>query len=911
MMQQCGPSASPEVRAGLAPTAEPSLPAIDASIAWTPDLVGRMAAFLASNEVACLRLVNKAAENRLAGANIDLSQPLPSPAFRLLLSPAGCRALTTGQRREVVRLAARSNDVTNLELAAAATGIQPGALDFKLEVAAAAAGAMNCCRYLDPSASSWTAARAAGKNGHETVIAWALEACDTDDRFEIAREAALGAAEGGHVALLERVLRQFPPLSAAEAAYEAACAQACADAAALDAASAKAAAAQVAAALAADDPAACQAAAAAAKAIAAAARGTKAAVAAAKAAARAGTVAANAAAAAEVAPAPATATYRAVASADAAALKASEASSRAWAAQDAAGRAARLARDTADRAAAASKVDGGEGTEGGSEEEGEGRVAARKVESGEGEGKGAEGEGASEGAADGVSAQGTNDVSQAVSKAKRVKYKGEQVHVDGPLLRAALSGCDLATVELLCCGLGLEGAVRACWSDEGEIAELLLEAMHAALYSSSHDWQAKAERVLAAGRALDADCFEDGALFAPAFGTARDCCGEELVERYTWLKARGFWADVWENAWEYARDALVEAGRSAAAVRWLLLEEGVEAAHPLGPWDQAQVLRGYAEGGHVTALEVVKQEGWQLNLVTLFEAAANQLAVEEWVCDQLAWPADDHETTGKLLHFACERGHVGPMRRLAGRLRAQGKLGEHWDARASTGRSAWCAVAGSGCVAAAELLAELGCPKPTDGSPYKAVAERLGDQPWWMFPALHGLGVGFGPAEEGLLAKCALVQPGGAWWLHRWDLRWGEQMRGLDWLLAAGCPVADWAELEAKVVAHTSSQYLNPHPEYSEAVLAWVREQRARLGSGQACAAAAAAGSVPADAAAQPSGGSQAAAEEGLSRSLLAEGPTAALAGAVAGATAAAGAGASVADAPTEPSGAEPSQPQQ
>ncbi|KAG2493947.1 hypothetical protein HYH03_007877 [Edaphochlamys debaryana] len=187
-------------------------PAVNASLVWAPDYVQRIASFLEPNEAACLRFVNKATAQLFAGLTIRLSQPVPRWAFQQRWALEGsCRALPRTKRLKLLELTARSDDVANLELALAAAGVR---FTHDHLVAAAAAGAVLCCIYianhLPPG--NWVQwpdlAHAAAKNGHGAVVTLCLENCGAAERDLVAWVAGYGAAEAGHVALLEAMLAE-------------------------------------------------------------------------------------------------------------------------------------------------------------------------------------------------------------------------------------------------------------------------------------------------------------------------------------------------------------------------------------------------------------------------------------------------------------------------------------------------------------------------------------------------------------------------------------------------------------------------------------------------------------------------------------------------------------------------------
>ncbi|KAG2483954.1 hypothetical protein HYH03_017200 [Edaphochlamys debaryana] len=180
------------------------------------DYVARIASFLEPNYAVCLRLVSKATALQFADPSggmptLRLSQRVPAWAFQQRWAPQGsCRTLSRAKRLELMGLTARSDDVANLDLALAVSGVPFDPL--KLFVAAAAAGALHSCHFLadryGARAPYWgLAASAAAQHGHGAVAAFCLDRCGgAAARAAVAWSAAQGAARGGHVGLMDALL---------------------------------------------------------------------------------------------------------------------------------------------------------------------------------------------------------------------------------------------------------------------------------------------------------------------------------------------------------------------------------------------------------------------------------------------------------------------------------------------------------------------------------------------------------------------------------------------------------------------------------------------------------------------------------------------------------------------------------
>ncbi|KAG2496167.1 hypothetical protein HYH03_005768 [Edaphochlamys debaryana] len=155
-------------------------PPHDGSRAWIPELVDRVASFLPASDACSLRLVNRATAAQLQRyATIHLSQPVHPAIFAARWSaPDACRNLTSANRRLLVSLTAASGVVENLAVASQAAGFwAPRAAAVQ---AAAAAGRLDCCRWLSERLQlthkeQLEVLLAAARGGHTVCCQWVLD----------------------------------------------------------------------------------------------------------------------------------------------------------------------------------------------------------------------------------------------------------------------------------------------------------------------------------------------------------------------------------------------------------------------------------------------------------------------------------------------------------------------------------------------------------------------------------------------------------------------------------------------------------------------------------------------------------------------------------------------------------------
>jgi hypothetical protein len=185
-----------------------------------PDVQLRIAVCLHPNEVvASLFLVSKAVHWLLSAwpAVVRLSQPVPAHAFaERFAAPGSTRGLTLVERQKLIALAAASGCEANLRVALAAAGCVPG---VGAMCAAAAAGQLATMELLErhgcgtrrcrePSGRVLCPLQAAAAANQPAALEWLL-----GRGAECSAQVAYAAARGGHVALLQRLLRRQPEAS--------------------------------------------------------------------------------------------------------------------------------------------------------------------------------------------------------------------------------------------------------------------------------------------------------------------------------------------------------------------------------------------------------------------------------------------------------------------------------------------------------------------------------------------------------------------------------------------------------------------------------------------------------------------------------------------------------------------------
>ncbi|KAG2496975.1 hypothetical protein HYH03_004981 [Edaphochlamys debaryana] len=157
------------------------------------------------------------------------------------------------------------------------------------------------------------------------------------------------------------------------------------------------------------------------------------------------------------------------------------------------------------------------------------------------------------------------------------------------VIAKAMLGCDLATVQrLIASELGGPGGLSG-WSSVG-----LHSAMTNALSSSTLDWAAKADLVIAAKPGISCSKWY--------FSMALRLGGEGLERRFAWLKAHGFVPAKAGCPEEVMRTTA--AGGRLAALQWLLAE-GLSTDAAM----QLQLSSAAAGGGHVEVLRFMHQPG--------------------------------------------------------------------------------------------------------------------------------------------------------------------------------------------------------------------------------------------------------------------------------------------------------------
>ncbi|KAG2491007.1 hypothetical protein HYH03_010679 [Edaphochlamys debaryana] len=234
--------------------------------------------------------------------------------------------------------------------------------------------------------------------------------------------------------------------------------------------------------------------------------------------------------------------------------------------------------------------------------------------------------------------------------------------------------------------------------------------------------------------------------------------GESICERFEWLKSKGHPVDC-SCGGEPLAYAII--GGYTATVAWLLEHGATPAAAHARMED---LLPGQLEDKHLGVLQALKAAGClELRDFVHGAAAGGAMAVVEWAGEEWDW-AEDGVLTPALFTSGAKSGSVEVMRWLLQR-------------GCPMSEGAWSKAAESGCEAAVELLAELGCPIPAD--------------------------------SQGIFTRA---------------VERGAPIATLEWLLAQGCR-ADWGKARATVGKH--DEFLEPFEDSKVNVLAWLsRKQR-------------------------------------------------------------------------------------
>ncbi|KAG2498319.1 hypothetical protein HYH03_003579 [Edaphochlamys debaryana] len=294
--------------------------------------------------------------------------------------------------------------------------------------------------------------------------------------------------------------------------------------------------------------------------------------------------------------------------------------------------------------------------------------------------------------------------------------------------------------------------------------ELALQCVGFAVASATPDWADKASWLLAQGAELKAaDCYI-------SLTCMRD---EPATERFEWLAAQGCLPTA-SQGMACLEDAVARG--DLPALRWLL-----ERRLQLAPGDLLGAAMHAAERGDLEVLQAVEEHFTQADKTLLAETAAGMGHVRmlEWalgdapfqrpgvleqtltwlrlVLRRVAWPrllqlrrvlaalhiphpawltraltqTQPASSEPELFSLAAGSGSVATMRWLAARGYPM-----HQDA--------WSEAESSGCEAAVELQAELGCPMPVDGAPY---TQAVGQGEWGVLCQLRRAGLRSGAAS--------------------------------------------------------------------------------------------------------------------------------------------------------------------
>ncbi|KAG2500609.1 hypothetical protein HYH03_001376 [Edaphochlamys debaryana] len=276
------------------------------------------------------------------------------------------------------------------------------------------------------------------------------------------------------------------------------------------------------------------------------------------------------------------------------------------------------------------------------------------------------------------------------------------------ILVIAFGGCDLATLQHL---FAAHDTSPAAWSDDDRVSALAY-----ALQSRTPDWQAKAELLVSEG-AVPGD--EHITFAARGLGPA-------AAERLEWLRSKGVDLEAGSEA------PLVP--MCGEALEWML-GRGMR----LFPTDAIALGRGAAHAGELGVLEALARHSQPMDALAIMGAAATggRPHILRWAVALGGRPLRDVGAvhTANIFTGVCRTGSVEEIRWLA----SQG---------CGMDEGAWSAAAESGCEAAVELLAELGCPKPACSEPYRTA---LREREWQLMRLLHRLGLPMGPSAPALV----------------------------------------------------------------------------------------------------------------------------------------------------------------
>ncbi|KAG2501346.1 hypothetical protein HYH03_001136 [Edaphochlamys debaryana] len=266
------------------------------------------------------------------------------------------------------------------------------------------------------------------------------------------------------------------------------------------------------------------------------------------------------------------------------------------------------------------------------------------------------------------------------------------------------------------------------------------------------------------------------------------------LSRLQWLAdTHGYqpdWGCLW-NAWREKR-------ASAETVRWLLDQAEVEMVVlcQTAPAGDAEKVLALHDAGHLT------QPGSPTGLM-LLDALRSGYKEASLALLAIRFTLEGREIMSATLAAAAACSGRVVLMAVLSQLGCPFKSSA-WD---KDGGRMWPreGAAVSGCEAALEFLAEMGCAKPTDGGPYVAAASN-GDLR--TLGVLRRLGMPFGPRHGRAFARAvgAFAAP----------------LPALRWLVEAGFPVR-WGAAAAAVEER--------HGADAEEVRAWVEAQRQAAGA--------------------------------------------------------------------------------
>ncbi|KAG2500785.1 hypothetical protein HYH03_001547 [Edaphochlamys debaryana] len=328
----------------------------------------------------------------------------------------------------------------------------------------------------------------------------------------------------------------------------------------------------------------------------------------------------------------------------------------------------------------------------------------------------------------------------------------------GPrLVLAALQGCDLATVQRMCARPDGPGD-PASWTPAHRKF-----ALRAAFHSPTPDWRAKCDWLIERGARWSRGTSATSELrFSGVYRPPR---GAEYIVRLQMLRSHGRILsrdtvqlacaenDVEVLLWLLVGGVRPEDDDVANIVTFAVGEGKLEALLALEQaaprtlrhllWDDITFTA--AMGGHVSTLAWALDKRWG-------KRPRTAAALRKDGFGAAIFAAAAYSGSVAAIQWLHERGYSTCG--TDGLLGAEAKmcLG-HLLPECPLEVAAWPAAVASGCEAAVELLAELGCAQPANGEPYSAA---IRSRDWRMLPLLRRLGVPLGAPGDRRLVVHAL-----------------------------------------------------------------------------------------------------------------------------------------------------------